>query len=137
MTAEQYNAQRKWRIRMLFLHGVMLAAPLALLLTHSRLQNYTFGTCVFRATFGVDCPTCGITRSAMSMFAGHPAQAFCFHPAGPLVVAIIAFLVVYFAVVLFTKIGKLEWRKEVKAYNLVEVFALVVLILGWIGKLIT
>lgn len=42
------------------------------------------GTCHVREVTGVDCPGCGTTRSFVAFFDGDLAQAFRWHPAGPL-----------------------------------------------------
>ena len=42
------------------------------------------GSCVLRSVFGVDCPTCGLTRSFIALADGEFARAFAFHRLGPL-----------------------------------------------------
>ena len=119
---------------MLLLHAAMLVAPLALLLAHIRFHVKGSGVCVFRSVFGVDCPGCGITRSVMSLFAGDISGALRLHPAGPFVVALIALMVTYLVLVLFTKLKGFEWGKEVRAFTGIEMLAFAALLIGWIGK---
>ncbi len=42
------------------------------------------GPCLFRAHFGVPCPTCGLTRSVILTLHGHLGAALGINPAGPL-----------------------------------------------------
>jgi len=119
---------------MLLLHAAMLVAPIVLLLTHVRCQVNGLSVCVFKSVLGVDCPGCGITRSVMSLFSGDFSRAFRLHPAGPLVVVLIALIVTYLVLVLFTEFRGLEWRKEVRALTGIEMLAFAALLTGWIGK---
>ena len=36
--------------------------------------------CLVKHLTGVACPTCGFTRGALSLFHGHPAQAWLYNP---------------------------------------------------------
>ena len=135
MELKQYSDQRAWRMRMLLLHGAMLATPVALLIAHSRFHVNALGICVFKAISGVDCPACGITHSAMAMVSGHMRDAFRLHPAGPMVVVIVGIMVLYLAVVLWTGYEGVQWKKESTAYNTLERLAIGVLLIGWVGKL--
>jgi hypothetical protein len=119
---------------MLLLHGAMLAAPLALLAAHARFQFRGWGCCLFRRLAGVDCPGCGITRSAMALLKGDVSEAFRLHPAGPLVVALIALIVTYLGLALFTRFRGLSWRQEVRAFAGIEMAAMTALLTGWIGR---
>ena len=119
---------------MLVLHGAMLAAPLLFLFAHARFHVNAFGFCAFKAITGLDCPACGITRSAMAVFTGDMILAFRHHLAGPLIVALIALIVTYLLGVVFMGFRGWEWRKEVKAYTGIEVLAMITLLIGWIGK---
>ncbi|MEI8353595.1 MAG: DUF2752 domain-containing protein [Lentisphaerota bacterium] len=134
MRSTETGDQRNWRVRMLVLHGAMLAAPLALLVAHMRFQFCGLGVCLFRWVFGVDCPGCGITRSAMALLNGDVIGAFRLHPAGPLVVSLIALIVAYLVLALFTRFRGLEWRKEVQAFTGIEMLAFSALVIGWLGK---
>jgi hypothetical protein len=134
MRSTETGDQRNWRVRMLVLHGAMLVAPLALLVAHLRFQFCGLGVCLFRWVFGVDCPGCGITRSAMALLNGDVIGAFRLHPAGPLVVSLIALIVAYLVLALFTRFRGLEWRKEVQAFTGIEMLAFSALVIGWLGK---
>ena len=130
------NDQRKWRLRMLYLHGAILAGPLVLLSVPSHYHLNVPSICAFKAIFALDCPACGITRSALALFAGNINPALDLHPAGPVIVAILTSVVIYLVAVLFANLKGWEWKMEVRVYRGIEVLALTVLLIGWIGKLI-
>jgi hypothetical protein len=119
---------------MLLLHVAMLTAPLALFAVHRLWPLPSLGVCAFRAIFGVDCPACGVTHSAAALFTGHLQSAFRYHPAGPVIVGIIALTTVYLLAVVFTKVNGLAWRDEVRASRRMEWVAVASLLMGWIGK---
>lgn len=50
--------------------------------------------CYFKATFGIPCPGCGLTRAFVRLFSGNLAGAFYFHPLF-LVVIVLAILMVF------------------------------------------
>ncbi len=109
---KQDNGQRNWRVRMLLLHGTMVIAPVALLLIQDHLHVNTLGLCIFKEMFGVDCPACGITHSVMALLSGRVHDAFCTHPAGPIIFGVVCLLTAYLCLVLFTGHKVVEWRKE-------------------------
>jgi len=49
-------------------------------------------TCAFKRSFGVPCPTCGMTRSVVLALAGEWPLAWQINPAGPLLAAGLAAL---------------------------------------------
>lgn len=121
---ETEGAQRRWRMRMLFLHGTLLLVSTALWALHKYARVDLLGICLFNALFTVDCPARGITRSIAALFSGHLRDAIVFHPEWPLVVGIVGALVLYFGAVLLTGHRKrLEWRKEIVVYRVLEVLA--------------
>ena len=63
------------------------------------------GLCIFRRVTGIPCPSCGMTRSFISLFSGDIASAFFMHPLFWLVPVIFGLLVYsYYKKVNFTKI---------------------------------
>jgi hypothetical protein len=114
----------------------MLIAPGALLVIHECLGVSSLGVCAFKSVFGVDCPACGITHSVMALFSGRIGEAFRIHPAGPVVIGILALMASYLVVVLFTEQEGAEWGKEVRAYGVLDRLAVGVLLAGWVGTLI-
>jgi len=50
--------------------------------------------CLLRRTTGLPCPTCGMTRSFCAMGRGEVADAFQKHPLGPVLYALLAFVMV-------------------------------------------
>lgn len=137
MITKKDNDQRNWRVRMLLLHGTMLVAPAALLVSHSHFQGNTLGLCILKALSGVDCPACGVTHSVMALFSGRIREAFCIHPAGPVILGIVGLMTVYLGFVLITGHKGCEWRKEAKAYSILDRLAIGVLLAGWVGRLMT
>jgi hypothetical protein len=135
MKATGNPEQQRWRVRMLALHGTMLIVPAFMLALHSRFCLSGAGFCVVKRVFGVECPACGVTRAAMALFHGDVAQAVRFHPAAPLIMALLGLMVGYFLTVVVAGIKGMEWRKEVRIYTGIEVLALASLLLGWIGKM--
>lgn len=135
MSANSGDSQRKWRIRMLFLHGAMLAAPAALLLFHHQLQGRTTGVCVVQTLMSVDCPACGMTRSIMALFQGHLREALRIHPAGPIILGILGLMTGYLGFVLLTGRKGCAWRNEVRAYGMLDRLAIGALVVGWVGRL--
>lgn len=126
------EAQRRWRVRMLTLHAAMLAAPVVLL---SLNLSPLLGTCLVRRTIGIPCPACGVTRAADALLRGRPVESVHHHPAGPLVVLALLFLVAYFLFVLaFDRNTRIEWRREVRLYTWCDVSVLAALIVGWLIK---
>ena len=50
--------------------------------------------CYFKATLGIPCPGCGLTRAYISLFKGDLSSAFFYHPlffTAPLVAAVVIF----------------------------------------------
>ena len=54
--------------------------------------------CLLRRTTGLPCPTCGMTRSFCAMGRGDLGDAFRQHPLGPVLYALLAFVMVRSAV---------------------------------------
>jgi len=63
-----------------------------------------FGVCGFKQKYGLPCPTCGMTTSALAFVQGHIGRAFYIQPAGAflccllVISAFFAFLVAVFGV---------------------------------------
>lgn len=52
-------------------------------------------TCFMRRTFGVDCATCGMTRSLHALLHGHVRQSWRYHP---LLIVYLAGAALYYSV---------------------------------------
>lgn len=53
--------------------------------TYIDLPGFTYqslGQCVYKQYFGIECPTCGMTRSFISIENFELAEAFAYHPMG-------------------------------------------------------
>ncbi len=96
-----------------------------------------FGICGFKQVYGLPCPTCYITTSAMAFVQGRIAESFYVQPAGAvlccaLVAAqVVALLISAFGVNFAFLRKPFGWRMIV--YFLVS--ALIVLVAGWIVTL--
>ena len=132
---EENPEQDSWRIRMLFLHGAMLCAPILFLIIHVGASGKALGICIFRSISGIDCPACGITHSVMAMYGGHLGDAFSIHPSGPVIAGLVGIMTSYLLTVLLSKYKGMEWRREVKTYGILDGLMGTLLLTGWIGKM--
>lgn len=64
---------------------------------HTAIANDGPG-CPFRATTGVDCPFCGMTRATLAMGGGDFGAALVLHPLAPLVLAGVLALMIVVAI---------------------------------------
>ena len=94
--------------------------------------------CWVRATTGVECPTCGMSRSFVAFFHGDLGHAFRYHPVGPVIaVGTVTVLVVVVGLALSRR--KPLWGRPgfVRALSIVAgaavVSGLVRMMLGGIG----
>ena len=55
-------------------------------------------TCRFHEITGLDCPTCGISRSFYSLSKFNFNEAFVYHPLGPLLFIILGLLLIRFVI---------------------------------------
>ncbi len=71
-----------------------LAALSTLLVSPFLLPREGLGvsTCWWRTLFGVNCQSCGLTRSFIALTHGHIIDSFAFHPIGPPLFALLALL---------------------------------------------
>lgn len=119
MTDQTYD-QRRWRVRMLVLHGAMLVGPAALWLMHRYLGVKALGVCLFNRALGVDCPACGITHSVSALLRGRIEESFFIHPAGAAITGIVALMASYLLIVLLTGQKGAAWPKEVRTYSALD-----------------
>lgn len=75
------SAQDKWRY---LVSTVLLWMIVASFMTES--------TCVYRATLGIPCPGCGMTRAFANLLAGHYKESFAMNPLWPLVLAAVVLM---------------------------------------------
>lgn len=117
---------------MLTLHGTMLAVPALLLIIHS--CGLSFGFCIFKKVFGIDCPACGITHSVMALMTGHVKSALHYHPAGPFILLLLAVMVAYLSATVLTRYRGMTWKTEVALYQLLDRTMVGMLLIGWCIK---
>ncbi len=55
-------------------------------------QNHLFTPCVFKNVTGIACPSCGVTRSVLSLAHGNILSAVTINPLGIIVAAIMVFV---------------------------------------------
>ena len=85
--------------------------------------------CTFRRLTGVECPSCGLTRSFCAMAHGDLARATHFNPLGPVLFAILCVSLVLLIVAPAT------WRRWASART-VHMALAVTLFAVWLGRLI-
>lgn len=80
-------------------------------------------TCVYKRTHGIECSSCGITRSVVAAFDGNLTQSRDFHTAG---LAVVAFLILQIVLraVFSTKSfsGRWKWDAAITAASIVACF---------------
>lgn len=107
--------QRLWKIRTLTLHGSMLTAPLFLSLIENVNGFHIPGYCIFKIITGIDCPGCGMTNSAMELFRGNIQDSINLHPAGLIIISILAITTSYMVMSLAFQGNSISWQKEIKS----------------------
>ena len=80
--------------------------------------NIIGATCVIKWIFGVNCPTCGMTRAIISLLKGNVCEYFILHP-----LALPTAIIVYFSF-------HINNKKNKKIFNLILIL-LAILILAW------
>jgi hypothetical protein len=94
------------------------------------------GSCVMRGVFGVDCPTCGLTRSFIALADGEFARAFAFHRLGPLLFIYVLLQVPLRAYAIVR--GKAMLLELQSRYTLPLIWAfLIALVVNWVYNLLT
>jgi hypothetical protein len=58
------------------------------MLQHANGNSHSVGVCMIRQTIGVPCPSCGTTRSVLSLISGDILQALRLNPFGFVVLTI-------------------------------------------------
>ena len=92
------------------------------------------GGCLWHTVLGLECPSCGLTRSFFASARGNWMAAVRFHPAGP-------FLFLYaMVVVLFMVCDMLGWRLPRRLYlrapAIPTLILAVALLEGWLLKVL-
>lgn len=97
---------RERRIDLVLLAAALAMLAIAWVLPPATPENAGSGitVCRFKAVTGLDCPTCGLTRSVVALAHGDAGGSVGWHPAGPLMVAA--------AVVLAGLVPLLWWRRK-------------------------
>jgi hypothetical protein len=96
-----------------------------------------FGPCGFQQRYGLPCPSCGMTRSAVAFIQGHIGQAFYIQPAGAflcclmVISAFLSFIVAVFGI--YFRFLKL-FLEKVKLRYVIITF-LIIIAAAWIVTL--
>jgi hypothetical protein len=92
------------------------------------------GACTFKAIFGIDCPTCGMTRSFISISRFSFKEAYKYNPIGFLAYILILFQIPYriFLIVSKVDVKKIKWL-EISLLAYVCIF-FVALAINWIVR---
>ncbi len=91
------------------------------------------GYCGFKQRFGLPCPTCGMTTTALAFAQGKISEAFYIQPAGALLCCL---LVLIGLLALFTAASGLYFRfierffKEVKVRYIILAL-IIIIVAGW------
>ena len=122
---------------MLLIHLSLATAPLLVCYMNSILPGAPLSKCIFRNLVGIDCPACGITRSVDATFHLRFHDAFGWHPTGPIVAFLVLLLAGYFlTTALVGSRIQIEWKKEVSVYSHIDCWLAILLVAGWIGKIV-
>ena len=78
-TTIEMQSARGWRVAAIGLVGAAAVLPLLPNVPHAEYA------CPLRATTGLPCPLCGMTRACVAAVHGHLATSLAFNPAGVLV----------------------------------------------------
>ncbi len=65
-----------WAVLLVVLWGALILATIIL----QRRAGTDFSLCAFKNLTGLPCPSCGSTRAAEALLAGHPVRAWLFNP---------------------------------------------------------
>jgi hypothetical protein len=98
------------------------------------------GFCIFKHTTGLPCPSCGSTRSVVSVFMGDLAGAFYWNPLGLIVLTIMVVAPLWIAIDVIRGKDSLH-RFYIKAEAVlrkkwVAIPAIVLIIINWIWNFI-
>jgi hypothetical protein len=88
--------------------------------------------CLAQALFGIPCPGCGVTRSALAFLAGDVGRAWSLNPGGAFLCAAVAFQLPLRSLVLC---GACGGRSAMIASRAMTLIVLVVLIVNWFDRI--
>lgn len=93
------------------------------------------GICVFKEIFGIDCPTCGMTRSFISISRFDFKGAYNYNPISFLAYILVIFQIPYRIFLIISKVDvkKIKWL-EISLLTYVCIF-FVALAINWLVKI--
>jgi hypothetical protein len=78
------------RLYLLLFLALLAGYSYVLYISRMNVHNHLFTPCIFKNVTGIACPSCGITRSVLSLANGSATAAFQVNPLGLIVAAIMA-----------------------------------------------
>ena len=123
----ELNPERRVHLNVL-LSALLLFTVAALLVRCADALALLPHACLAQALFGIPCPGCGVTRSALAFLVGDVGRAWSLNPGGPFLCAAVAFQVPLRFLALC---GACGGRFVVIASRAMTLIVLVVLILNW------
>jgi hypothetical protein len=130
MLLEKLECESERRIHLnVLLSTALLFMAAFILVRHKNVLELVPHVCVAQALFGIPCPGCGITRSALAFLTGNIGQAWSMNPAGPVLCATTAFQVPLRCLVLT---GKCESRIALNTSRFFTAVVVTFLIGNWL-----
>ena len=114
------------------LSALLLFTVAALLVRYADALALLPHVCLAHALFGIPCPGCGVTRSALALLVGDVGRAWSLNPAGPVLCAAVAFQVPLRFLALCGACGGRSVGIVSRAMTIV---VLVVLIVNWLVRI--
>lgn len=126
-------ARQRWRLKMAAMFGVFIVGVLASGVP--AVDDLFPRVCLVKAIAGVECPACGITRSASLVLSGDWAESLRIHPAGAVVMLAVLASAAYFGFTYLFKVSvPREWRMEVKMFAAADLAVVLLLVAGWVKR---
>jgi len=96
------------------------------------MENIEIGKCFYKSNFGLECPSCGLTRSFISIENFDFMEAIRYNRVGIFVYLLMIFLMIFNIMGLFKAKVTLKYGKFVAAYGFV---VCILLIISWSIKM--
>ncbi len=105
---------------------ILIFGIIALYILHS-LNIYYIDLCFFRRLTGLSCPTCGLSRSMLSLSRGHLIEAISYNPF-MLVLTVVIFI--YLATEILFKIS-ISIKATKKQYRVISITLTLLFLVNW------
>lgn len=124
----EHDSERRVHLNVL-LSAILLFIAAAFLIRYQNVLSLLPHICLAQTLFGIPCPGCGVTRSALAFLAGDVGRAWTLNPSGPVLCAATAFQVPLRSLVL---IGACGSRAVVITSQAMTSVVVTVLIVNWL-----